>query len=313
MPARVKLLTTLLLVLPALAAGALPRVGPPPAALVSSLALKPFYRKHVDARGFPIVSSEQVSDYALLEAAYLVDQMLEGRDDVRQALVRSRVRLAVMAPTEMTTDVPEHSDLKPANYWDKRARGLGATRARPAVSCGEENLLGYPGDPYAGENILVHEFAHAIHEMGLRSVDPGFDSKLRETYRRALDNGLWKGAYAATNPAEYWAEGVQSWFDCNQKKNPVHNGVRTREELQAHDPGLAALIDSVFPNKAWRYLPPAARAEKTPSRARGQAHLEGYRSERAPRFRWDPGLLEWNRKYEEVRRKYDVLLKGEGR
>ena len=40
--------------------------------------------------------------------------------------------------------------MTPKAYWDKRARGLGATPERPAVSCGEENLLNLQGDWYPG-------------------------------------------------------------------------------------------------------------------------------------------------------------------
>src|SRR5260370_1668346 len=104
-----------------------------------------------------------------------------------------------MAPTEMTTDLPEHSDLTPKEYWDKRARGLGATPARPAVSCGEENLLNLKGDRYNKENILIHEFGHVVHEMGMDGIDPDFDGKLREAYKKAMDKGTWKDTYAATN------------------------------------------------------------------------------------------------------------------
>ncbi|MDE0818764.1 MAG: hypothetical protein OSA92_13955, partial [Pirellulaceae bacterium] len=32
-----------------------------------------FYKKHVSANGFPIIGSEKVDDYALREAAYLVN------------------------------------------------------------------------------------------------------------------------------------------------------------------------------------------------------------------------------------------------
>jgi hypothetical protein len=87
-------------------------------------------------------------------------------------MAANKTRFTVMAHDEWTTDVPEHSDLRPPEYWDRRARGLGATRSRPSVSCGEENLLAMKGDPYSTENILIHEFAHAIHEMGLSTVDP---------------------------------------------------------------------------------------------------------------------------------------------
>ena len=71
-------------------------------------------------------------------------QMLDGRHDMLDAMADQKVRLVVMAWNEFTTDVPEHADLEPAVYWDRRARGLGATPEAP-VSCAEENLLAYPG------------------------------------------------------------------------------------------------------------------------------------------------------------------------
>lgn len=216
--------------------------------------LSGFYEKHVDLQGFPLLSSGKVSDAALLEAAYLIEQMLGGRDDVRQALIDNRVRFVVMAPTEMTTDVPEHSDLTPKDYWDGRARGLGATHHRPAVSCGEENLLNLEGDRYPKENILIHEFAHAIHEMGLASIDKQFDARLEACFESAIASGLWKDTYAATNHKEYWAEAVQSYFDCNNPADSQHNEVNTREELAEYDPALFELIDEVFSGTPWRYV-----------------------------------------------------------
>lgn len=230
------------------------RVGPVPEGLRKALGLAPFYKKHVDAGGFPVLSSEKVSDKALLEAAYLVDRMLAGREDVRRALIKNKVRLAVMSPKEQTTDVPEHSDLKPKEYWDRRARGLGPTRWRPAVSCAEENLLNLKGDRYAKENILIHELAHAIHLMGLNVAEPTFDARLRKTYDGAMKKGLWKKTYAATNHAEYWAEGVQSYFDCNAPPNHDHNDVDTREKLAKYDAELFELIDETFRRPAWRYV-----------------------------------------------------------
>jgi alpha-glucosidase len=231
-----------------------PKVGPVPEGLRKEWKLSPFYKKHIDLRGFPLLSSEKVSDEALQEAAYLIEQMLAGRDDVRGALIKAKVRFAVMAPTEMTTDVPEHSDLTPKDYWDRRARGLGATRVRPAVSCGEENLLNLRGDRYRRENILIHEFAHAIHEMGLRRVDERFDARLRKCFDDATKKGLWKGTYAATNYKEYWAEAVQSYFDCNNPPDRQHNEANTREKLAKYDPDVYALIDETFKSTAWRYV-----------------------------------------------------------
>lgn len=256
--------------------------------------LAPFYKKHVSVRGFPVLGSEKVSDYALLEAAWLIDRMLAPRPDVLQALIQNKVRFAVMAVTELTTDIPEHSDLTPANYWNRRARGLGPTDIRPAVSCGEENLLGFPGDPYAAESILIHEFAHALHLMGLNSVDTEFDERLKRTYNAALERGLWKDKYAAKNHAEYWAEGVQSWFDTNRPPDHDHNHVDTREELEEYDPDLAALIADVFRNSDWRYQ----RLEKR----KDPGHLARFDRSNAPRFAWSPELLKWYEEYQAVQK-----------
>jgi len=157
-----------------------------------------------------------------------------------------------MAPTEMTTDVPEQRHLKndPKTNWDKRARGLGGR----ITSCGEENLLNLKGDRYRNENILVHEFSHAVHRYGIGSLDRAFDGRLKATYTRAIDGGLWKGTYAATNHSEYWAEGVQSYYDCNNPPNASHNDVNTRERLAKYDPDLFGLIDETFGKNPWRYV-----------------------------------------------------------
>jgi len=273
-------LAAILVTATALAAGDAPRVAPIPEAVRKTFQLSPFYQKYVDLHGFPIVGSSNVTDYALLEAAWIASHMLAERADIFQTLASNNVRLAVMAVTEYTTDIPEHSDLKGPAYWDRRARGLGATRARPAVSCGEENLLSYPGDPYSTENILIHEFAHAIHEMALTTGPRAIDAQLRATFRKAKEAELWKGTYAASNVSEYWAEAVQSWFDTNRENDRAHNHVNTRDELRAYDPDLAKLCEEVFGDRPWRYAKPATRAEVD------RRHLNGYNSSAAPRFQW---------------------------
>jgi hypothetical protein len=236
-------------------------VGKPPEALK----LDPFYQKYLDAEGIPVISSGKVPDEALVVAAELVGNMLARRPDLRKALAERKVRVAVMGKGEVTTDIPEHARLKPRDYWDRRARGLGGTPFNPTTSCAEENLLGYKEDRYNGESILIHEFAHTIHEVGLRALDKEFDGRLKKLYDQALAAGLWKNTYAAINHKEYWAEGVQSYFDCNLQADPpngVHNHVRTREQLQKYDPELAKLIEGVFAGNPWRWPPNGAHARK---------------------------------------------------
>ena len=97
-----------------------PAITAPP----KELGLDPFYTKYLSAHGLPIVGSAKVSDFALREAAYLVDQMLSHRPEIREAMIKNRIRVAVMAYSERTTDIPEHRDLKPKEYWNMRAGGL---------------------------------------------------------------------------------------------------------------------------------------------------------------------------------------------
>jgi cyclophilin family peptidyl-prolyl cis-trans isomerase len=242
--------------------------------------LSGFYAKGLRVGALPIVGSAEVSDAALLEAAWIVDKMVGHREDILAAMADQKVRLVVMAWNEFTSDVPEHAHLEPAVYWDRRARGLGALPEAPAVSCAEENLLAYPGDPYEKENILIHEFAHAIHAMGLNRIDPTFEIRLGEAYADAKEHGSWRGTYAITNPAEYWAEGVQSWFDDNRENDALHNRVNTRTELQEYDPELAGLCAEIFGDGEWRYRKPNKReADET-------VHLASFDRSSMPRFKW---------------------------
>jgi hypothetical protein len=251
-----------------------------PEQLRTEFQLAPFYQKFVSIDGFPIVGSEKVSDAALAECAWIVSRMLERRPDIIKALAAAKIRFAVMAAGEYTTDIPEHAHLKPRVYWDRRARGLGATRSAPAVSGAEENLLAFRGDPYPREIICIHEFAHAIHGIALRAVDPAFDDRLRAAYDSAMRAGLWKGTYAASNRQEYWAEAVQAWFDNNDANNALHNDISTRAKLKTYDPAVASLCEEVFGDIPGRYQAPTARSPED------RAHLQGYDPSKAPRFRW---------------------------
>ena len=252
----------------------------------SEMQLPAFYKKYVSANGYPIVSSGRVNDYALKEAAHLANMMLAKRPDVREAMIAGGSRLVIMAYDEFTTDVPEHSHMTPKDFWDARARGLGGSRMDPVCSCGEENLLGLKGDPYFAENILIHEFAHNIHLRGMVVVDLTFDDRLKASYERAMMAGLWKTKYASVNHAEYFAEGVQSWFNNNRPPDHDHNHVDTRKELRDYDPGLAELCEELFGDTELVYTKPTTRLT---------GHLTGYDPESAPSFVW-PARLDESRK-----------------
>lgn len=233
-----------------------PRVTPISAELRESFKLGDFYKKTIILEGFPILASEKTPDAALYEAAYVINRMLKNRPDILRELGKNKIRYSIMAVDERTCDIPEHSDLAPPAYWNRRARGLGASPQRPSVSCGEENLLANEGDPYFSESICIHEFAHAIHDTALKTIDSTFDDRLKEAYQSAMARGLWAGKYAATNRQEYWAEAVQSWFGTNRENDPSHNHVNTRVELVAYDPAVAQLCAEVFGENDWVYQRP---------------------------------------------------------
>ena len=264
----------------------IPEVSAPPC----ELNLPSFYKKYISANGYPIVSSEKVNDYALKESAYLVNMMLAKRPDVRKAMIDSGSRMIVIGYNEFTTDIPEYKRLTPKDFWDARARGLGGSLTEAVCSCAEENVLAFDGDPYSTENILIHEFAHNIHLRGMVNVDKTFDERLEATYDKAMKEGLWEGKYASVNHAEYFAEGVQSWFDNNRQPDHDHNHVDTRVELKEYDPGLAAICEEVFGDTKLVYTKPATRLN---------GHLEGYDPSKSPKFVWPERLNEVKRSIRE--------------
>lgn len=255
------------------------------------------YTQRVEVGGFPIVGSERVSPYALKEAAYLIEGMLVKRPDVLEALVASGARMNILAWNEFTTDQPEFErfarreppefpGMSGKDYWDARARGTGGSETDPICTSAEENLLAYPGDPYSTECILIHELAHMIHLRGMNNLDPTFDKRLEQAYKDAMAAGLWRGKYASVNDREYFAEGVQSWFDDNRVNDHDHNHVHLRSQLIEYDPGLAALCREVFGDTKLTYTKPATRLT---------GHLEGYDPSQAPTFVWPERLAEAKR------------------
>ncbi len=251
-----------------------------------------FYSQIGSANGFPVCASSKVNPYAVKEAVYIVNQMLANRPDVLAALIKSGARLCIMSCQEFTTDLPEFAHLADEkspggesilakDYWDARARGTGGSETDPFCSCAEENVLCYPGDPYSTECILIHEFAHCIHLRGMLNVDPTFDIRLRSAYDSAMKAGLWKGKYASVNHHEYFAEGVQSWFDNNRSDDHDHNHVDTRIELIEYDPSLAEMCREVFGETVLKYTKPTTRLTD---------YMTGYDPSGAPTFVWPKRL-----------------------
>jgi hypothetical protein len=239
-------------------------VTAPPA----SLELDTFYKKYTDAHGIPVVTSDKVPDAALLMARDIVKFMLADRPDLRKELMRKKWKLAIMAESEVTYDIPEHRKFRPlplidderltpeqkANYnkpggvgtmtgeqyWNARGRGFGGEpNGENTTSCAEENLLGYPGTRYFGQSICVHEFSHGIMRGAIYTVDPDYRKAVEDAYAAAKKQGLSSAqGYPGNNFNEYWATGIEAY---------VFGSGRDRDSLIAADPRLYELVRQVIP------------------------------------------------------------------
>jgi hypothetical protein len=219
-----------------------------------NLELDEFYQKHVNVNGIHVISSHRVPDSAIYVACGIVQFMTDGLPkEVLAQMQKENTRVGIMARYEGTTDIPEHAHL--ANdtslNWDVRARGLGGTLELPLTTCAEENLLCYQIDKYHAEDILIHEFAHTIHNVGILPLKSDFNEVLQKMLDAAIADGKYHNTYAATNIWEYWAEGVQNWFNVNAdvpQPDGKHNHVNTRWEMQVYDPALYNLLSEYFPD-----------------------------------------------------------------
>jgi hypothetical protein len=84
-----------------------------------------------------------------------------------------------------------------------------------------------------------------------------------------------KECYAHKNRAEYWAEGVQCWYDTNRIMDHDHNHIHTREQLKTYDVPLAQLCKDVLGKTEWRFVSPRKRA--------GKDHFKGIDAGKSPK------------------------------
>jgi hypothetical protein len=237
----------------------LPKVGPPPESFFALVrerdrgSARAFYGKYIDVQGLPVVAAPVVDDLALQRTYEIVTHMLAGRPDVLEAMARRGMYLIVIGRDQVYTDMPEYRSSPNPDYMNERVRGTGGL----PTSFGEENLLRLPLDRYDDESIAVHEFLHTI-DSTLATIDPTWTRRRNEAFRRAMEKGLYRDTYAATNSGEFWAEVAQAYFDSNRVNNWNHGPIGTREQFKAYDPETYDLVRTTFnlsPEQDWRYVP----------------------------------------------------------
>jgi alpha-glucosidase len=251
-----------------------PGVIAPPA----KFKLDPYYTKFTYAREFPVMGSKRVSDEALLAANDTVRKLFAYRHDILKALIADGARLVVLARGEKLSDLPEFGDVKNATELDL-VRYLDYSPALKLMVVPEENVLRVSKEPFAGKCMTVSVFAKGLYRVaGSRPVDPEFenrrekqqyelrvkrldaefDRKVMALFDAATEKKLWKGTAAARDRFEYWAAGVEAYFDAagsGVAPTGADRPITTREALRAYDPDLFALVDDTMAFKErvdWR-------------------------------------------------------------
>ncbi|HOD80418.1 MAG TPA: hypothetical protein PKG77_03305 [Phycisphaerae bacterium] len=309
--------------------------------------LTDYYKKGTLVHNVLIISSDRVSDFAHLEAAYQIDQVMKNlRPDVARRIRERGVLCILVGCTELVSDLPHYPSKKTGkelDFYNWRNRGnLGTKNGRPTALFSEEDVLEYEGGMQL-ESILIHEFGHVIDAAGLdkplrervaaafenarakglyndayaahrfrrvKSDKPvslldalakSFPDQPRDFLARCMDGGSIlvnskpadskatvakddkvlivfggpKQCYAGKNRAEYWAEGVQDWYDTNRTMDHDHSQLHTRDQLKTYDPELSKILAEVLGDRPWRFVSPRLRA--------GQGHLKGYDPDKAPK------------------------------
>jgi hypothetical protein len=254
------------------------RVQPSVVAPPARFKFDAYYTKFTFAREFPVLGSNRVSDAALLKANDTVRKMFAYRHDVLKAMIAGGARLVVLGRDEHLSDLPEFAGDKSRAELDL-VRYLDYTPALKLMVVPEENVLGLPKEPFAGRCMTVSVFAKGLYRAaGLRPADPEFenrrdkqqyelrvkrldvefDRKLSKLLEAATEKNLWKGTAAARDRAEYWAAGVEAYFDAagtGVAPSGADRPIASREMLKAYDPDLFALVDETMAYKErvdWR-------------------------------------------------------------
>jgi alpha-glucosidase len=254
-----------------------PSVISPPA----QFKIDPYYTKFTYAREFTVLGSKHVRDEALLRANDIIRKMFAYRHDLLKAMIADGARLVVLARGEKLSDLPECKGSRDLPAFDQ-VRYLDYTQALKLLVVPEENVLGLPQDPFAGKYLVISVFAKGLYQVaGRRPVDTAFanrrarqqyelrvqrldiefDQRLQKLHGESTAKGLWQGTPAARNRAEFWAAGVEAYFDAAGQALPPLGAARpitTRAALQGYDHGLYGLVEETMAYTGhvdWRFQP----------------------------------------------------------
>ena len=149
-------------------------------------------------------------------------------------------------------------------------------------------------EPVSLLDSLIQSFPDQSRDLLVKCLDGGdilvngkpTNAKIKVTSKDdvLIVFGGSKQCYASRNHAEYWAEGVQCWYNTNRTMDHDHNHIHTRVGIKGYDPGLAKVCEEVLGNNPWRFISPRKRA--------GKGHLKNFDPANAPKVTDLPHIRE---------------------
>ena len=164
-----------------------------------------------------------------------------------------------------------HREAKAKGLWND---GRAAQRFRRVESAAPVSLLAALAKSFPEEDPAMMKKYLDGGDILVNGKPTTSSVKVTREDRVLIVFGGEKQCYAAKNRSEYWAEGVQCWYNTNRTMDHDHNHIQTRKQLKAYDTGLAKLCEEVLGNSEWRFVSPRERA--------GKDHLAGFDPAKSP-------------------------------
>jgi len=221
-----------------------------------------FYGRNLDCDGIPVRANVVVDPAALTATCDRIRTMLAHLPTVRANMIAYGSEIHLYGEDQHISDLPEYRDERGERKFtnpsaggpdpltpdkvdiDLFADGLGDIYS----ACPSVNVLHQHDYREAHKEVCIHEIAHNIMAQGF---DSGTRDQIEHQFKSSTSKGLWKGAYAATNPKEFFAE-LSSWYfggQGNVEGMPKPIPAPGPDALKAYDPQAFALIDHLYGGK----------------------------------------------------------------
>jgi hypothetical protein len=205
-----------------------------------------YFNQCIIAGSIPVAAPPSVDPAALDAAAGILERMLGNRPDIQERMATLGAVLVIVPRDQPVTALPEFAHYRGRSTPDGRSydgemiRGLGGAMGNPATATSEENLLKLPGDIFGIEDITVHEFGHAVMNLGFSAEEMEHWQAIAQAEKDLVP---FTGTYASVDAEEFWAEMSQVWFGA---ATPYNAGIGNAAEMAVAAPQAHAFLEQIY-------------------------------------------------------------------